>query len=253
MAVDSKGPRRVLISLALLCFERVYCAVPNPGNPDSKGWQDRDFEFTLPIHPRDEECFYENIDANVPVKVDVWVMRGGLYDIGLTVTDPGDVVLFNDVIFTNEDAKNSDGTVVYPGYKFVTAVDGVYQFCLDNTMSRFTPKLVMFDVHLGHAPGVAVASVKANRPSTPVTPDDSAALQEKIDALSEQAELLKKEQQYFRLREARHRDTAESTNERELWASVLEGCLVVVVSLMQTLLVTTWFDGKPNVGGGSLV
>ena len=56
---------------------------------------------------------------------------------------------------------------------------------------------------------------------------------------------------YFRLREARHRDTAESTNERELWLSVAEGCLVVVVSLMQTLLITTWFDGKPGLGAHS--
>jgi hypothetical protein len=76
--------------------------------------------------------------------MDFEVVRGGLLDIELVISDPSLNVIYRRLAFFNHEdpAENErEGTV-----SFTAARSGQYSICFNNKMSRWTPKVVSFGV-----------------------------------------------------------------------------------------------------------
>ncbi len=122
---------------------------------------------------------------------------------------------------------------------------GVFRICLDNTMSRWTSKVVSLHVIIGE-PGAD--------PSQPATVPEAAHAVAQVEhltkaemsiaKLSALVEKCAEQQDYLRVREWRARGTAESNNSRVVWWAIVESALLVGVSVTQLVLIRKWFSDQ---------
>jgi len=149
------------------------------------------------------------------------VAGGGHLDIDFTVTRPkgrgGTEVVFS------QDKKDT-GT-----YSFTAERDGRYEYCFSNEMSTVSGKTVSFNVH-----GVMYIEDEGH----------VAPIEREIRALSSSLEAVKDEQEYIVVRERLHRDTAESTNDRVKWWSIIQAGLLVAVCAWQIFYLKRFFEVK---------
>ena len=55
------------------------------------------------MDPKTQECFYENLERNVAYSMNFEVVRGGLLDIKLRVTDQNEQVVLDKLAFFNRE------------------------------------------------------------------------------------------------------------------------------------------------------
>ena len=88
-----------------------------------------------------EECFYEDLEVNEVFSVEFEVVRGGLLDINIRLLNPkGKPVVERMAFFSKKDEEKADeGRVTY-----TANFGGRHKFCFDNSISRWTAKVVRF-------------------------------------------------------------------------------------------------------------
>eukprot|EP01108_Squamamoeba_japonica_P004109 TRINITY_DN32_c0_g1_i2.p2 TRINITY_DN32_c0_g1~~TRINITY_DN32_c0_g1_i2.p2 ORF type:complete len:216 (-),score=59.53 TRINITY_DN32_c0_g1_i2:36-683(-) len=197
-------------------------------------------ELTFQIEPKKTLCLYEDLSGQATASWEV--VRGGLLDVNIAITGPNGESHFNELYFEGR------GT---PGYKTFTAqTSGRHSFCFDNEMSRWTPKVVTFELKQDNKP--APVETKADLPpgaENLAKQEHITPLQESISKISGALSRIESEQSYYRKREHRHRNTAEQTCERVQWWSIYETSAIVLISVLQVFVLRRWFD-KRSVGGG---
>lgn len=124
----------------------------------------------------------------------------------------------------NEQRKKDTGT-----YSFTATQDGRYKYCFSNEMSTVTAKTVSFNVH-----GVMYVEDEGH----------TAPIEREIRALSSALEAVKDEQEYIVVRERLHRDTAESTNDRVKWWSIIQTAVLFAVCGWQVFYLRRFFEIK---------
>jgi len=164
-----------------------------------------------------KECFFEDLHKNDQMTVTYQVGGGGYLDIDFWLTDPDDLVLGKHI-------RQSTGSLS------VTAVkDGRHELCFSNQMSAVTDKKVSFNVH-----GVIYVSGD----------DVVAPVEREIRSLANGLLTVKDEQEYIVVRERTHRNTAESTNARVKWWSVLQAIVLFSVVAWQVYYLKSFFEVK---------
>ncbi|KAI6004068.1 COPII-coated vesicle protein [Pisolithus albus] len=108
--------------------------------------------------------------------------------------------------------------------------DGRYEYCFSNQMSTMADKQVSFNVH-----GIIYIPEEA---------DIVAPVEREIRSLAIGLLAVKDEQEYIVVRERRHRDTAESTNDRVKWWSVLQAVVLFSVVAWQVYYLKSFFEVK---------
>ena len=138
-----------------------------------------------------------------------------------------------------------DGELIYSGlqfesssYTFSTTKAGTYQICWNNEMARWTAKVVQFDIQVGE---------QKQTKDDLLTKDTLTPMDQSVERLTSALDQIQKDQQYLRVREQAHRDTAESTNARVLWYSVVESVILISISLGQVYYLRKFFETKRTV------
>merc|ERR1712188_223081 len=110
-----------------------------------------------------------------------------------------------------------------------------FKFCFSNRMSTLTPKTVVMDIKVGK---------QMEQPGDNFVEDQlTPAIMQLADGISSIAA----EEKYMRQREMVHRDTAESTNSRVLWWSILETVSLVAMSSFQIFYLRRSFEVRRPV------
>jgi len=115
-------------------------------------------------------------------------------------------------------------------YSLTAGRNGRHTYCFSNEMSTVTEKSVSFNVH-------GVVHV----------PDDGLhtdPLEKEIRELADGLAAIKDEQEYIVIREQRHRDTAESTNDRVKWWSMFQFLVLFAVCFWQVFYLKRFFEVK---------
>jgi len=188
--------------------------------------------LSIEVAPQSEECFFEELEQGKSFELDFEVIRGGLLDIELVVTNPRGQVVYQKLSFFN--TRDGLGSQNEGMFNFKPEVAGVYRFFFNNKMSRWTPKVVSFGV-----PGSAAASHKELAKLEHLGP-----VVESIQAIEGRLEEIQSLQDYLRLRETVHRDTQESTNARAQWLSILESGILIAASAGQLYMIQSWFSNR---------
>jgi len=159
--------------------------------------------------------------------MDFEVVRGGLLDIKLIILDPFNNVVVERMAFFNkpDDASNEqEGKVV-----FSASHTGVYQICFDNSMSRWTSKIVSFRVN-------------SSKKEELVKFEHLTPMVDSVIKISEELHVIELLQHHMRVKEQSHRDASESTNTRVQWMSLIESALLISMSVFQLRFIRRWFS-----------
>ncbi|KAF5388397.1 hypothetical protein D9615_000151 [Tricholomella constricta] len=164
-----------------------------------------------------KECFFEDLHKHDKMTVTYQVGGGGQLDIDFWLTDPELRVLGKQI-------RQTTGSLSITAEK-----DGRHELCFSNQMSTVTDKMVSFNVH-----GVIY-----------VAGDDIVApVEREIRSLANGLLAVKDEQEYIVVRERTHRDTAESTNSRVKWWSILQAIVLFSVVGWQIYYLKSFFEVK---------
>eukprot|EP01065_Artemidia_motanka_P014346 TRINITY_DN18306_c0_g1_i1.p2 TRINITY_DN18306_c0_g1~~TRINITY_DN18306_c0_g1_i1.p2 ORF type:complete len:223 (+),score=77.30 TRINITY_DN18306_c0_g1_i1:60-671(+) len=179
--------------------------------------------LTLRLEAHREECFYDEA-SRVGEKgfLHFQVTSGGALDVDVSIHAPDDRVIWSA-------ERETENRVL-----FKTTHPGVYRFCFSNKMSTRTYKTVSFDLAVGDP--------------TEVTKDHAVdPIESSIVRVSEGLNEIKQEQEYMRVRERIHRDTAEETNFRVLWFSLFEVALLLTMGVGQVVYLKRQFEVRRHV------
>ena len=128
---------------------------------------------------------------------------------------------------------------------FQTRAAGRYQICLDNTMSRWTAKVVSLDVD-GQSPHsewteVPDAASSSAAAEEVVTKDDLAPVETTITRITRTLDTIADMQHTYRWREVSNRLAADKTASSVLWYSLLVCLVAVVATVAQVFVLKYWF------------
>ena len=224
--------------------------------------------LSLQVEPQQEQCFFAEAVAGQRIEATVLVYRGGKLDVYLRVDPPnGGVPLFNKLLFSN---LGDDGrmlpTIVKKGTTFAAPTTGVFSFCVDNRLAKFTAKVLTFDLTVSDAPigpaGAPSDVVRAPAPGAAVpagvlTSPEGAAAASALQHLARVKQIawrlgsledrLLDDLKYHVVRARRHYDTLLSTEARVGWWAAAEMLAVALAACVQVMQVFAWFR---NTGGG---
>ncbi|BGP52757.1 hypothetical protein JCM8202_004391 [Rhodotorula sphaerocarpa] len=175
------------------------------------------YAHTIDLDAGAKECFFEDLHTEDKMTVTYQVAGGGHLDIDFKLTGPGNRVM-------NEQRKRDTGT-----YSFTAENDGRFTYCFSNEMSTVSGKTVSFNVH-------GVMYVEDDGHTAPI--------EREIRQLSAALEAIKDEQEYIVVRERLHRDTAESTNDRVKFWSILQTVMLIAVCGWQIFYLKRFFEVK---------
>uniref|UniRef100_A0A8C1ZB80 Transmembrane p24 trafficking protein 1b n=1 Tax=Cyprinus carpio TaxID=7962 RepID=A0A8C1ZB80_CYPCA len=95
-----------------------------------------DSEFTFQLPAASKECFYQSAVHNSSIEIEYQVIAGAGMDVDFSIVSPQGIHLVSEF-------RRSDGVhMVEP------TEAGDYQICFDNSFSRFSEKMVFFEVIL---------------------------------------------------------------------------------------------------------
>eukprot|EP00808_Paulinella_micropora_P025292 g2662.t1 len=193
-------------------------------------------ELTFKVKPQSKDCFYEDLEALKSFVLEFEVLRGGLLDIRLIISDPNSRNIKNDLVFFNnrDDVVNARNSRV----EFQAQTTGTHEICFDNTMSRWTAKDVTFRV---------VTSEKKDQDNL-ATLSSLGPMVDSVINLDEEMDKLEKLQHYHRVHEQNHRDAIEATNARVQWLSIIEAVVLISLSALQLRFIRQWFKDGQRVG-----
>ncbi|KAF9452200.1 supernatant protein factor, C-terminal domain-containing protein [Macrolepiota fuliginosa MF-IS2] len=164
-----------------------------------------------------KDCFFEDLHVHDKMTVSYQVGGGGHLDIDFWLSDPNGKILGKHI-------RQDTGSV-----SITAAVDGRHEYCFSNQMSAIADKIVSFNVH-----GVIY-----------IDEDEAVApIEREIRNLAIGLTSVKDEQEYIVVRERTHRNTAESTNARVKWWSVLQAIVIFVVVAWQIYYLKSFFEVK---------
>ncbi|XP_048051128.1 transmembrane emp24 domain-containing protein 1b [Megalobrama amblycephala] len=196
-----------------------------------------DSEFTFLLPAASKECFYQSAIQNGSIEIEYQVIAGAGMDVDFSIVSPQGIYLVSEF-------RRSDGVhMVEPSEA------GDYQICFDNTFSRFSEKMVFFEVIL-------------DNPSNDAGGDDEWAglgepenlLEYKLDDIKESMETVHRRlersrqmQTVLRAFEARDRNLLEDNLWRVSFWSCVNMLVMLSVGLTQVYTLRRLFDDKRRV------
>lgn len=185
--------------------------------------------LTLQVDARKSRCHYEELNAGQVFDLYFEVIRGGLLDIKFQLTDPNRNVVLDRVAFFNkptEEMNTKEGTVMYSA-----KTTGTYKFCFDNTSSRWTAKVISFEIRSQRANKLSAVELK-----------DLGPMVDTIIALSNDLDTVEKNQRHNRIRERQHYHSVKSLNSRIQWFVLFTSIVLMVLTWMSITNIQKWFE-----------
>jgi len=198
--------------------------------------------LTFQIEPREEQCFYEELNSGQQFVMEFEVVRGGLLDIRIKITDPSNHAILEKLSFFNrhdEALNEAEGKI-----SISASYGGRYSICFDNSMSRWTPKVV--SMFIPHGLGASVDREALNDDAAKLT--DLGPMVDSIIAIADQLDAIEQHQHHARVRERTHRENAEVTNDRVQMWSVIESFVLIGITGWQLYYIRQWFKDAGKHG-----
>ncbi|PWN18953.1 supernatant protein factor, C-terminal domain-containing protein [Microstroma glucosiphilum] len=169
----------------------------------------------IELPPSSKECFFEDLNPSDQMTLTYQVGGGGHLDVDVYLEDPQNVRLF-------EHKRRDTGT-----YSFTAQHTGRYTYCFSNEFSHISDKTLSFNVH-----GIIYVPDEG----------DMLPIERQIRDLAAGLQAVKDEQEYLVIRERVHRNTAESTNSRVKYWSIIQAFMLLGVCAVQVVFVKRHFE-----------
>ena len=198
--------------------------------------------LTFQIEARQEECVYEDIQMNTPFQLEFEVTRGGLLDIRLRVSDPNGLIVIERMAYFNraDEAMNeAEGRV-----SWTATMTGRYAICFDNTMSRWTAKVVSLFIPNTNPQAAADRALSDSAAKL----QDLGGMVDSIIKIADQLDEIEKLQHHQRVREQQWRDEGEANDSNVQWLTLVEGLLLIGLTVGELQYIRNWFKETGKMG-----
>ncbi|XP_049899282.1 transmembrane emp24 domain-containing protein 1b isoform X1 [Epinephelus moara] len=225
---EASGGRLLVLAVVLgWCLGSVSCF-----------GQSLDSEFTFLLQAGRSECFFQTAVKNGTMEVEYQVIAGAGMDVDFTVISPeGSQLVF--------ESRRSDGVhVVEP------TVEGDYEICFDNSFSRFSEKMVFFEIIIEGQGGDVGGDEEwpgLDEPDGSLLEYKLEDIRESMDSLHRRLERSRQMQTVLRAFEARDRNLLEDNLWRVSFWSCASVLVMLCVALTQVYTVRKLFDDKRRV------
>ncbi|XP_028679446.1 transmembrane emp24 domain-containing protein 1-like [Erpetoichthys calabaricus] len=196
--------------------------------------QPRDSEFTFILPAGRIECFYQKTEKNVSMEVEYQVIAGAGMDVDFSISSPQGVILYTDF-------RRSDGM-----HTIDSTDEGDYQLCFDNTFSKFSEKMVFFEV-IFDSPQEGQDDWSQMVPPEELLDYKLEDIRESIESTWNRLERSVQIQTVLRAFEARDRNLQEDNLWRVTFWSATNMLVLVIVALVQVYMLRSLFDDKRRV------
>lgn len=221
------SPHNLIIPLAVVFLTKTALGFsPN---------MDSEFTFLLPAGR--SECFFQTTARNGSLEVEYQILAGAGMDVDFTILSPHGYQLVSEF-------RRSDGV-----HTVEPTEDGDYQICFDNTFSRFSEKMVFFEVILD-----GFAADEGGDDELPVVDEAENLLEykledikESMDSVHRRLERSRQMQAALRAHESRDRHLLEDNLWRVSFWSSVSLVIMMAVALTQVYTVRRLFDDKRRV------
>ncbi|XP_060755279.1 transmembrane emp24 domain-containing protein 1b [Neoarius graeffei] len=197
----------------------------------------RDSELTFLLPAAAAECFYQSAHSNGSLEVEYQVIAGAGMDVGFSIISPRGIQLVSEF-------RRSDGVhMVEP------TEAGDYQICFDNSFSRFSEKMVFFEVILENAANDATVEDEWAGLGEPETMLEYKLedIRESMDSVHRHLERSRQMQTVLRAFEARDRNLLEDNLWRVSFWSCTSLVVMLTVAFTQVYTLRRLFDDKRKV------
>uniref|UniRef100_A0A1A8N939 Transmembrane emp24 protein transport domain containing 1b n=1 Tax=Nothobranchius pienaari TaxID=704102 RepID=A0A1A8N939_9TELE len=200
--------------------------------------QNQDSEFTFLLPAGRSECFYQTALKNGTMEVEYQVIAGAGMDVDFTILSPKGVRLITE-------SRRSDGIhMVEP------TEEGDYEICFDNSFSRFSEKMVFFEI-IVEGQGGDVGGVEEwqglEEPDGSLLEYKLEDIRESMESLHKRLERSRQMQTVLRAFEARDRNLLEDNLWRVSFWSCASVLVMLCVAFTQVYTVRRLFDDKRRV------
>ncbi|KAJ3001955.1 p24 complex component, partial [Thoreauomyces humboldtii] len=204
--------------------------------------------FTITLGARQENCFNEHLEAQDRLDLSYEVADGGSLDIDFVVlhfvfkqscldmTSPA-VQLHLQIYSPNSRPLYNLNGESFATFGFNAEVKGTYVYCFSNKMSSSSEKRLAFTVH---GPDEKWKIEEKEMKESIDDPTD--ALQSEMRVLDAGIKAIRDEHAFLTSRERRHRATADSTNGRVLYWSLVQALALVGVCGFQITYLKRFFE-----------
>jgi len=200
--------------------------------------------LTLQVEPKSVECFYEDVESLEDVTVYYQVLRGGLLDIKVIITEYVEGREPKELLHVLHFEDEGDGVFDFRA----DANGGTYKICFSNEMARWTAKVVTFTVQVGEwwETPETMEDIPEN-PKAVMTSDHLESVDDQIRRCFHQMDKIMHHQNYLAGQEVTHHALTESTNNKMFYWSVLEAMALLSVSLLQVYTIRRFFNNPARV------
>jgi len=251
--------------LILIFFFYSIVPISSQGSPKVDLEPSRVESVSFQVDPKQESCLVQDIAVSSEVEALVMVYRGGKLDIEMRINSPSGKEIYAKLLFSNLDDKSGRmlPTIVKKGSRFTAEEQGLYTFCFNNVMAKWTAKVMTFDLTvvpkggrwLADGPLDTVVKTPASGITIPkeglglTTADglDKTAMQHLgtlrsySNRVFDQLYYLFRDLEYHRQRSNRHHETLLFTEGRITSWSSGELITVLLCALIQVFVVRKWF------------
>lgn len=188
--------------------------------------------YTFVLNPLDISCYYlDTVKPNVQIIFYFAVQNGGDFDIDYTVRDP------NKKIVTSENKKRQIDII------FTGKFPGEYEFCFSNTMSTFADKTVDFEIKIeDESDFIETNKIYKDDQESKILLIDK--VQQSVKTFDKNFDIILRNIQYYKTRNARNFSTVKSTSNRIFYFSLLEVSLMIGITLSQIVIIQLFFKGS---------
>ena len=142
----------------------------------------------------------------------------------------------------NDEVNEKEGKV-----EFKATSAGTYKICFDNTMSRWTAKVVTFFILHDKNPAIK-HTIENEHVKDAAKLEHLGPVVDSVIKIADTLDDIETLQHQMRVREQSHRDSTETTNSRVQYLAILEGIAVVVLTLAQVTMIRSWFADNVKYG-----
>ncbi|KAJ3171911.1 p24 complex component [Geranomyces variabilis] len=181
--------------------------------------------FNIILGPSRENCFNEHLQAQERLDLSYEVADGGSLDVDFVIYSPNSRPLYN---------LNGES---FATFGFNAELEGTYVYCFSNKKSGSSERKLSFSVH-----GPDEVFKIENKELKESVDDPTDTIQAELRTLDSGIKAIRDEQAFLVQRERRHRLTADSTNARVLYWSMVQALALIGVCYFQISYFKRFFE-----------
>ena len=129
---------------------------------------------------------------------------------------------------------------------FAVQSSGRYSICFDNSMSRWTAKVVSF--FIPHTAASASAAASASLAASATKLQDLGPMVDSIIKIADTLDSVEQLQHRERVKEQAWRDEGDAADDAVQWLSLIESVLLIGLTTAQLYYIRNWFKETGKIG-----